>query len=420
MKTKLFNNMGLKILSVVAATLLWLVVMNVNDAVTSKQFRNIKVNTINMEAITDQGQTVRVEDGTDTVDLTVYARRTVLDKLKASDFTATADMQKDLSYGSMVKIEVAYNGNYAIDKIKQSRENVLVSIEEEVTEQFKVTVVDTNNGKLSDGLVVGSMVPEQSLVEITGPASVVEKIKRVEAHINTAGITGTQIRTCNLKLMNSDGDEIDGTYLQYIGKDSEFEVTISTLNTKLVGISFDVSEAAPEGYGLTAIAYKPETVTIAGQKSQISGIYNLDIPASALNPEGLTGKVEQTVDISQYLPDGITIPEDDEREIVVTMEITAHDMENYTFTADQIEYEEVPEGMELDLSGDTTLEISVSGLASELETLTTDQIKLTVDLSGISKTGTYTVPVNVELPDGFTCVGEPNLDVRLIKSAILS
>jgi YbbR domain-containing protein len=417
MKTKLFNNMGLKILSVIAAILLWLVVLNVNDAVTSKQFRNIKVNTINMEAITDQGQTVRVEDGTDTVDLTVYARRTVLDKLKASDFTATADMQKDLSYGSMVKIEVSYNGNYAIDKIQQSRENVLVSIEEEVTEQFKVTVVDTNNGKLSDGLVIGSMIPEQSLVEITGPASVVDRIKRVEAHINTAGITGTQVRTCNLKLMNSDGDEIDGTYLQYIGKDSEFAVTISTLNTKLVGISFDISEAAPEGYGLTAIAYKPETVTIAGQKSQISGIYNLNIPASALNPDGLTGSVEQTVDISQYLPEGITIPEEEDREIVVTMDITAHDTKNYTFTAEQIHYENLPENMELDLSGSTSLEISVSGLAADLAELTSSEIKPTVDLSDISKAGTYTVPVHVELPDGFTCTDEPTLEIRLVKSS---
>jgi YbbR domain-containing protein len=246
---------------------------------------------------------------------------------------------------------------------------------------------------------------------------VVDRIKRVEAHINTAGITGTQVRTCNLKLMNSDGDEIDGTYLQYIGKDSEFAVTISTLNTKLVGISFDISEAAPEGYGLTAIAYKPETVTIAGQKSQISGIYNLNIPASALNPDGLTGSVEQTVDISQYLPEGITIPEEEDREIVVTMDITAHDTKNYTFTAEQIHYENLPENMELDLSGSTSLEISVSGLAADLAELTSSEIKPTVDLSDISKAGTYTVPVHVELPDGFTCTDEPTLEIRLVKSS---
>ena len=46
MKTKIFNNLLLKILSVIAAVLLWLVVVNIDDAVTSKPFKNIKVNII--------------------------------------------------------------------------------------------------------------------------------------------------------------------------------------------------------------------------------------------------------------------------------------------------------------------------------------------------------------------------------------
>ena len=75
MKTKIFNNLLLKILSVIAAVLLWLVVVNIDDAVTSKPFKNIKVNMINMDVLTEQGQMCRVEEGTDTVDIVVYARR---------------------------------------------------------------------------------------------------------------------------------------------------------------------------------------------------------------------------------------------------------------------------------------------------------------------------------------------------------
>lgn len=111
MKTKLVNNLLLKILSVLAAILLWLIVVNIDDAVTSKQIRNVKVSMLNTNVLTEQGQMCRVEDGTDVVDLTVYARRSVLDKLKASDFSATADLKKDLRYDSMVKIDVAYTGS---------------------------------------------------------------------------------------------------------------------------------------------------------------------------------------------------------------------------------------------------------------------------------------------------------------------
>ena len=138
MKTKIFNNLLLKILSVIAAILLWLLVINIDDAITSKPFRNVKVNMINTDILTTQGQMCRIEEGTDTVDLTIYARRSVLKDLKASDFVVTADMQKDLRYGSMVKIEVAYLGNSTIERIEQSRENVLVSIEESVTDRKSV------------------------------------------------------------------------------------------------------------------------------------------------------------------------------------------------------------------------------------------------------------------------------------------
>ena len=141
---------------------------------------------------------------------------------------------------------------------------------------------------------------------------------------------------------------MDDTYLEYAEKDQSFQVTVTTLNTKEVGISFDVSQAAPEGYGLSAISYTPQTVTIAGEQSNIRPILNLDIPAEALNPDGQTGSVEQTVDISQYLPDGIRIPDENEREIVVRMEIVPYETTSYTFVPGQIHFANIQEGLELD------------------------------------------------------------------------
>lgn len=413
MKTKLFDNLLLKILSVVAAVFLWLIVVNIGDAVSSKPIRNVKVTMVNMEALTSQGQMCRVADGTDVVDLTVYARRSVLNGLKASDFVVTADMQKDLQYGSMVKIEVAYVGDSVIEKVEQNRENVLVSIEESVTEQFKVAV--KLDGKPEDGLVAGSVIPEQTLVEITGPVSVVERIKTVQVAVNITGITGTVVRPGKLKLYDSGGSEINGTYLDYYGKDTDFNVTVTTLNKKEVGISFDVSQAAPDGYGLSAFAYKPETVTIAGTGAQIRSIYNLNIPPEALNPDRLTGSVEQTVDISRYLDEGIVIPDEDEREIVVTMEITEHASRSYLFTGDRIQYQNLPAGLEVDLAEAGVLDVTVSGLESELESVTADSVSASVDLSECRRPGTYTLPVTVTVPEHLKAPAGLEYTVTLVR-----
>ena len=418
MKTKLFNNLWLKVLSVVAAVILWLIVVNIDDAVTSKAFNNIKVNMLNMEVLTDQGQMCRIEEGTDVVDIKVYARRSVLSQLKPSDFVATADMQKDLRYDSLVEIDVSYVGSLSssvIQKIETDRTNVQVHIEESVTEQFKVSV--KSEGSPSAGLVPGPMIPEQTMIEITGPESVVNRIKKVQAVVNITGVTGTQVRTGKLKLLDGNDEEIDGTYLEYVGKDTDFEVTVTIWNKKLVGISFDISTVAPDGHGLSAITYKPETVTIAGLKADISPIYNLNIPPEALNPNGETGHVEQIVNISQYLPEGITIPEEDEREIVVTMDIDPFTTNNYSFQPGQIQYLNIQDGLALDEEAAAAIEIPISALEQDLASLVMENVSISVDLADCRRAGTYTVPVTVTVPEGYEAPSDLTMDVKLIRAS---
>lgn len=414
MKTRIFNNFLLKLLSVAAAVLLWVIVLDIDNPVQNRTFRGIRVEMVNTDVITSQDQTYRIEEGSDTVDLTVYARRSVLDKLKASDFRVTADMQKDLRYDSMVRIDVEYTGSYYLEKIEQSRINVAVSIEEEVTEQFKVRV--NTSGNPGNGMVEGTAIPERTLVEVTGPVSVVERIKRVEANINIAGITGTAVRTCKLKILDGDGKEIDNTRLEYIGKNEDFKVTVTPLNSKLAGISFDVSKAAPEGYGLAGISYKPETVTIAGEKTRITGIYNLDIPPEALNPEGKTGSVEQLVDISRYLPDGVIIPDETEQEIVVMMEIVPLKTTVYQFSPEQIHFLNLKEGLSVDPSETSVLEVSISGTESDLSLLMQEAVTVTVDLSECTRTGTYTLPAAVTAPEKYSVPQELQISVKLVRA----
>lgn len=192
-------------------------------------------------------------------------------------------------------------------------------------------------------------------------------------------------------------------------------MTITTLNKKLVGISFDISEAAPEGYGLVAVSYKPETVTIAGVKSEISPIYNLNIPPEALNPNRETGRIEQTVDISQYLPEGIIIPEKDEEEIVVTMDIQPLVTNIYSFQPGRVQYLNIQESLAVDGESMAALEIPISALAQDLAGLVMDNVTISVDLSGYRRAGSYTVPVKVEVPDKYAAPKNLTMEVQLIQ-----
>ena len=109
MKKKLTSKLMLKIVSVIVAFLFWLVIINITDPTTSKTFYDIPVQILNENVITSANQVYDIVDG-DTVKVTVKGKRSFVEKLKESDFTATADLS-ELSKVNAVSINVKLNRN---------------------------------------------------------------------------------------------------------------------------------------------------------------------------------------------------------------------------------------------------------------------------------------------------------------------
>ena len=319
-KINLTDNLFLKILSVLIAILIWLVVMNINDAEKTKSFP-VPVELVNTEVITNNGKVFRVLEGSEFVTVKVRARKSIIDELDRTDFILTADMQKDLKYDRMVGITVeCKNKSINIDEnVSLSRSNVEVSIEDSATEQFQVHVRHT--GEPNNGLVVGSMVPEQTIIKITGPVSLVEKIKIVEAMVDITGIPGMTVKTCELKLYDAAGGIIDNTYLKYVGKNDGIDVTVSMLNTKTVPLKFNYTGNPAENYAVKEISYKPETVEIAGSAEVLSRIFRWEIPAEAVDVSGIDEELQLVVDLAQYLPSGVILKNGEESSALVIVEV---------------------------------------------------------------------------------------------------
>ena len=319
-KINLTDNLFLKILSVLIAILIWLVVMNINDAEKTTSFP-VPVELVNTEVITNNGKVFRVLEGSEFVTVKVRARKSIIDELDRTDFILTADMQKDLKYDRMVGITVeCKNKSINIDEnVSLSRSNVEVSIEDSATEQFQVHVRHT--GDPNNGLVVGSMVPEQTIIKITGPVSLVEKIKIVEAMVDITGIPGMTVKTCELKLYDAAGGIIDNTYLKYVGKNDGIDVTVSMLNTKTVPLKFNYTGNPAENYAVKEISYKPETVEIAGSAEVLSRIFRWEIPAEAVDVSGIDEELQLVVDLAQYLPSGVILKNGEESSALVIVEV---------------------------------------------------------------------------------------------------
>ena len=90
---KLTNNLGLKVLAVLFAIALWIVVVNIDDPVKPAQY-TISVTQDNMDYLTSNGKYSETLGGKNTVTFTASAKRSILEKLSNTDFTAVADMDR--------------------------------------------------------------------------------------------------------------------------------------------------------------------------------------------------------------------------------------------------------------------------------------------------------------------------------------
>ena len=170
MKKKLTNNLGLKILAVLFSVVIWFIVVNINDPVDKTVFRNVPVEILNAEAVTNQGKVYEILDDTDVIDVTVWAKRSILDALGKENVIATADMQEINFMDTMVRIKLSTNKyNDKLENITSPTENMLISIEDMRRGQFLITTVAT--GEPAEGYILGNVNSDQNLVVISGPES---------------------------------------------------------------------------------------------------------------------------------------------------------------------------------------------------------------------------------------------------------
>lgn len=414
MKRLLTNNLGLKLLSIISAVMLWLIIVSINDPVIYQDFTGIRVTMLNEDAVTDKDKVYRIEDNSDIISIKVRAKRSELQKLSSEDFTATADMEKNIKFDNLVGIEVTCSSlNVRTTDITKSRENVVISIEDASSEQFNVGV--NQSGTEGEGYKVGTAVPEQSLIQISGPASVIAEIARVEVDLNVTGFTTDQIKNCAIKILDSDNNQIDTTYLEYNGKTTGMNVHVTMFKKKKVRLRVDYTGTPGEGYSFKELTFKPETLEIAGTEEDIADLREISIPGEAVNIDGITEDTQINVDVTRYLPENIRLG--NERDASIAVEVTLEKKQGKTvrIPVSDIELKNVPQGLEVDFDKLKEIEIIVMGTSAELAELDENEILAGLDLDGYSRAGTYKKALDVELPEAYSLMQETQVEFKLIK-----
>ena len=393
----LTKNLGFKILAVVFAFILWLVVYNTDDpTITVSYTTNVTVE--NASVVTDMNKCYEVLNGTNTVSFAVTAKRSVLNKLEDTDFTAVADMNRMIvnedGDKANVPIEIISKRSNSSLKYNEKNKYLEVSLEDLMKRRFIITA-DTS-GKVADGYALGEVtVTNPNVLNVSGPASIVNKIDSVVATIDVDGMSMNLSDNVIPALYDADGQEIDTTKLKL----SNTTVTISAkiLSVKEIPLVFSTSGVPYGDNRVVEISSKPETIKVKGSSTTLNPLSSLNIPGDVLNVSGASEDITTTIDISEYLPDGVELVNASDATVTVTVRIEAYESKKFNLSTSQINVNGLDSNY--DLSFDQSIvAVTVSGLKNDLNKLNTSQLSASIDVTDLG-VGTHQVNLDLNLDE---------------------
>ncbi len=408
MKKKLTANLGLKILAVLFSVVTWFIVVNINDPVDKTVIRNVPVEILNADVVSAQGKVYEVLEGTDVIDVTIWAKRSILDTLGKENIIATADMQEINLMDTMVRIKLATNKyNDKLESISSSTENLLISVEDLKRAQFVIETATV--GEPAEGYIYGTISSEQNLVSVSGPESVVSRVDRAEVSVNVSGLS-QDIRTDEtIRLYDKDNNLIEDKNLKR--NLDQVKVNIEILQTKRVPLSFTSMGVPAPGYALTGvIESNPSTVLIAGKGNTIKNISQIEIPETELNVNGFTNNMVEVIELKKYLPDNISLADPNfNGKVNVTVHIEKEISSAVRIATENVAVTGVADGMTGKIvEPEEEIRLNVTGLPKNLESLDGAQIIASVDVAGYMAqhsltqlpAGEYDMSLELVLPEG--------------------
>ena len=420
MKNRITRNWGLKILSFLFATMLWVIVTNINDPIKPWPVSDVPVRLRNTELITGRGQVYEVLENTDVIDsVMVYAPRSVIDSLSESDVVATADIN-DLTSLDTVPIKLSIKKyNDKLENIKGSIDSVKLNIEDKQTRSFPIRV--NVAGEVGEGYMLGDVSTEQNLIRISGPKSVVSRIVKAQAEISVSGFTSLISTDMDIRLYDESDVEIRSASLEK--SISKVRIVVDILEKKTVPINYQVNGLPAEGYRLTGENTSTRnSVEIAGKSRIIQNINAIEIPEGVIDVTGAREDVTTLVDLKEYLPDGTIIAEDDfTGKINVTVSVGQEMNRIFTIPVRDIRITGVPAGFETEITDPEGIcTVTLTGLPAELQEINVNTLEVIVDMAawlaeqeleepGI---GYHQMPLIVRLPENSAVVWE-EMDVQV-------
>ncbi len=338
----LSGNFSLRILSLILAVCLWMLVINTQDPMVTRTFSNVKVEILNKQVLKDLNETYSITEG-ETISFSIRGKKSVVDKMKKSDFEVTADLL-ELSNVNAVPIKIKAKRN--IDEVEIIYGNdKTMTLEIEGMQQKKLSVEAVMKGEVAKGYVIGDVEVAPTMISVSGPASTVGKVKSIRVSVDITGrrkelsINGTPI------CYDENGEAIESDKIK-LSRD-KVRVKVPVWRAKSVAVFAYTTGKPLEGYQLTSVTTEPKHLQLIGSAQALKNLSKIKLPSVDIS--GRSKTLTKTYPLTQIqLPQGVSFVKKNSK-VLVTVEIGKENSKELTLHTKDIKAQNVPEGYQLHL-----------------------------------------------------------------------
>lgn len=387
-KRLFFYNVGIKLVSVVCAVLFWLLITNIADPYKTKIF-SVPVQTIHEDAISSVNQVYEIISG-QTASVRIHGRRSIVDHLSEANITATADLS-NLSKVNAVPIKVSVSRASTSDISVDCSDVLKIALEDMEKKQIKVTV--NCEGTPSDDYAIGECVAKPNVIEVSGGESVIDRIATVEVSINVNGASETFRK--NAEPVAYDGKHHKITSATLMFNTTSVRTLIKLVQKKEIPVTVKIEGTPAEGYEFIEVNSSPDSIEVAGGREALKNISSITIPIDITGLREDSAELEQNIDISGYIGEDLVVPNEEDKNVSVKIDIQKMQTKTITISKNQLTFQNVKAGCTAEVDPDAKMiSVFVEGTKSVLEDVSDTSFAGIIDCEGYGE-GKHLLPIGV-------------------------
>lgn len=290
------NDLGLILLALALALIVWIVAVQEENPIETREFDEaIPISIENQPA----GTTFLPDGFDESVYLTIRAPRSSLDDLRVDTFSAWIDLQDHQAGKYQVPVQAeCLDGNVRIIELRPA--NVLVNLRDEVTRTVPVEVRLFGSPAVGYEFRPWQVTPSE--VTVIGPASVVDESAKATVNLDLRDRRESFSGERQLDIRDAD-DEIIGFVRTQPATVQVIVPVIQKLDFTEVAVRAVTNGNVAPGYWVQGVTVEPSIITLSGDPSVLREIGGF-VDTLPLDISGATGEIVERMPLD--LPEQVS------------------------------------------------------------------------------------------------------------------